>query len=382
MSEKDLYKVLDVSQSSSQEEIKKAYRKLAAKHHPDKNLNDPHASSEKFKEVTQAYETLSDPKKRQHYDQFGQSDFQGFGGASGGQSAEGFGDIFDSVFKEFFGGGGSAAGQQRRGGSQRGSDLMYRLELTLEQVVLGATVEIEMMVPCPCEPCKGKGAQAGSAPKKCTYCHGTGQLRMQQGFFSIQQPCHYCHGQGMIIKDPCKTCKGAGRVEKHKKFNVNIPAGFDQGDRLRLSGRGEAGPNGGASGDLYIEIHLKPHALFQREGRNLHIEIPISYALAALGGVIDVPSLKGSLQLKIPAGTQTHKVFKMAGQGVPGTQPRHHAGDILCRVVIETPVHLTSEQKNLLEKFSELSENSSHNPMEKGWFEKVKKFFSDSLKKS
>jgi len=379
MSEKDLYKILGVSRSSSQEDIKKAYRKLAAKHHPDKNLDDPHKSAEKFKEVTQAYETLADPKKRQHFDQFGHGDFQGFGGNAGGQSAEGFGDIFDSVFKEFFGGG--AAGQQRRGGPQRGSDLMYQLELTLEQAVLGTTVEIQIRVPSACEPCRGKGSQSGSAPTSCTYCHGTGQLRMQQGFFSIQQPCHYCHGQGAIIKDPCKACKGAGRVDKQQKLSVNIPAGVDQGDRLRLSGRGEVGPNGGPAGDLYVEVHLKPHALFQREGRNLNIEIPIPFSVAALGGTVEVPSLKGPLQLKIPAGTQTHKIFKLTGQGISGSQ-RHHPGDLLCRIVVETPVHLTSEQKNLLEKFAGLSQDSTHHPMEKSWFEKVKKFLSDSLKKS
>jgi molecular chaperone DnaJ len=375
MSEKDLYKILGVNKSSTPDEIKKAYRKLAVKYHPDKNPDDPQKAAEKFKEVTSAYETLSDSKKKQHYDQFGQTDFQGFGGGS--HSTEGFGDIFDSVFKEFFGGG----AQQKRGGAQRGSDLMYQLELSLEQAVLGTTIDIQIRVPSTCTPCKGKGSQSSAAPATCTYCHGTGQIRMQQGFFSVQQPCHYCNGKGTMIKDPCHSCRGSGRIEKDQKLSVNIPAGVDQGDRLRLTGKGEAGFNGGASGDLYVEVHLKPHAVFRRENRNLHLDIPISFSLAALGGSIDVPSLKGSLQLKIPAGTQTHKIFKLAGQGVSGSQ-RHHAGDLLCRVVIETPVHLNNEQKHLLEKFAEMSHDSNQNPLGKNWFDKVKNFLSDSLKKS
>jgi molecular chaperone DnaJ len=380
MSDKDFYKVLGVSKGCSQDDIKKAYRKLAAKHHPDKNLDDQAKAAEKFKEVTQAYETLSDPQKRQHYDQFGQADFQGFGGA-GAHSAEGFGDIFDSVFKDFFGGGASGGSQRRRGGPQRGSDLMYQLELSLEQAVLGTTVEVSIRIPSTCEPCHGKGSQSGAAPTACAYCHGTGQIRMQQGFFSVQQPCHHCHGQGSVIKDPCKSCKGSGRVEKPQKLSVNIPAGVDNGDRLRVTGRGEAGTHGGPAGDLYVEVHLKPHAIFQREGRNLHLEIPISFTVAALGGSVEVPSLKGPLQLKIPAGTQTHKVFKLAGQGVSGSQ-RHHPGDLLCRVVVETPVSLTSEQKHLLEKFAGLNTSETHNPIGTSWLDKVTRFLKDSIKKS
>ncbi len=379
MSEKDFYKILGVSKGSSQDDIKKAYRKLAAKHHPDKNLDDQKKASEKFKEVTQAYETLSDPKKRQHYDQFGQADFQGFGG--NGHSTEGFGDIFDSVFKDFFGAGSAEGTQKRRGGPQRGSDLMYQLNLSLEQAVLGTTVEISIRIPSACDACNGRGSHSGSAPSVCNYCHGSGQLRMQQGFFSVQQPCHYCQGQGSIVKDPCKACKGSCRVDKPQKMSVTIPAGVDEGDRLRVTGRGEAGVHGGSAGDLYVEVHIQPHLLFQREGRNLHLEMPISFTVAALGGSVEVPSLKGPLHLKIPAGTQTHKIFKLTGQGVSGNQ-RHHPGDLLCRVIVETPVSLTSEQKHLLEKFSGISHSQENNPMGKSWFEKVAKFLKDSLKKS
>jgi molecular chaperone DnaJ len=258
---------------------------------------------------------------------------------------------------------------------------MYQLNLSLEQAVLGSTVEISIRIPSTCDTCSGKGSQSGAVPSACTYCHGTGQLRMQQGFFSVQQPCHYCQGQGATVKDPCKTCKGSGRVEKPQKMSVTIPAGVDEGDRLRVSGRGEAGTHGGSAGDLYVEVHLQPHSLFQREGRNLHLEMPISFTVAALGGAIEVPSLKGPLQLKIPSGTQTHKVFKLAGQGVSGSQ-RHHPGDLLCRVIVETPVALTRDQKNLLEKFAGLSLSETNNPMGKSWFEKAAKFLKDSLKKS
>jgi len=357
MSEKDLYKVLGVSKSSSPDEIKKAY--------------------EQFKEITNAYEILSDPKKRQQYDQFGSASFQhgGFGGGAG-PGAEGFGDIFESVFKDFFGGG---AGRRASAGPQRGNDLMYQLELDLEQVVRGTTVDIQVRVPVSCQTCYGKGTQSGAAPSTCTYCQGTGQIRMQQGFFSIQQPCHYCQGKGTVIKDPCKTCHGAGRVEKEQKLSVNIPAGVTTGDRLRLSGKGEAGAQGGPAGDLYVEIHIRPHPIFQREGSNLYVEVPIPFTVAALGGNVDVPSLEGPLSLKIPAGTQTNKVFKLGQKGIPQNQ-RHAAGDLMCRVVIETPVHLTNDQKALLEKFAEITKDSIHHPVEKKWWDRIKGFF-EKIKK-
>ncbi len=379
MSQKDFYEVLGVSRDASIEEIKKAYKKLAIKHHPDKNRDNPEQAAEKFKEITQAYETLSDPKKKQYYDQMGHAGFQG-GGFGGAGSTEGFGDIFDSVFKEFFGAG--AAGQQRRSRTdgQRGSDLIYRLEISLEEALLGTSVDIQIRVPSTCADCQGTGSQSKSKPTSCHYCQGTGQLRMQQGFFSIQQPCHYCQGQGSVIKDPCKSCKGSGRKEKEQKLSVQVPAGVNEGDRLRLSGKGEAGIHGGSAGDLYIEVHLKKHALFQREGRNLNIEVPISFSLAALGGVISVPSLKGPVELKIPAGTQTHKIFKIHGYGVPGNN-RHIAGDLFCRVIVETPSHLSQEQRALFEKLSTLS-HESHSPLEHSWLAKMKDFLSKIAKKS
>jgi molecular chaperone DnaJ len=373
MSNKDLYEVLGVAKNSTPEQIKAAYRKLAMKYHPDKNRDDPDAAAEKFKDINHAYEVLSDPQKRQQYDRFGSSDFQGF---QGGASAEGFGDIFDSVFKDFFGGG----GRQQRQGPPRGDDLMYRLEVDLEMAVEGGSVDIQIKTLVSCDDCQGYGAKPGTQPQNCRQCGGSGRVRVQQGFFAIEQPCPSCGGRGKVITDPCRTCSGQGRYPKQRKITVNIPAGIDDGDRLRISGRGEAGPAGGVPGDLYIEIQLKKHPIFERREKDLYTEVPLSFVTAALGGTIEVPGLKGPLSLKIPAGTQTHRLFKLAGQGVPANR-RHGAGDLLCRVIIETPTQLSKEQKELLERFAAKIDGVANEPHQKSWKEKIGTFF-NSLKKS
>lgn len=372
MKNKDPYELLGVSRDASEQEIKKAYKKLAMKYHPDRNKEAD--ATEKFKEVSWAYEILSDPEKKQAFDHYGHQAFDGMG--MGGAGAAGFGDIFDSVFKDFFGGGahgGSGRGSQH----QRGADLRYALEITLEEAVFGTQIEIQVPNLVQCEPCSGKGAKPGTSPITCPQCGGAGHVRIQQGFFSIQQPCPKCHGQGKFIKDPCHSCHGQGRVDKKTKVTVNIPAGVDEGDRLRIAGRGQAGVQGGHAGDLYIDVHLKSHSIFKREGANLYTEVPISLVTAALGGSIEVPTLKGSMNLKIPAGTQSHRIFKMAGQGVPATS-RRHAGDLLCRIIVETPVNLSSEQKDILQKFQE---KTSNNPISESWLDKMKEFLK-TIKKS
>ncbi|NBV28207.1 molecular chaperone DnaJ [bacterium] len=373
MNNKDPYELLGVARGSTEKEIKKAYQKLAMKYHPDRNKDSE--ATERFKEINWAYELLSDPQKKQAFDHYGHQAFDGMGGR-GAESAAGFGDIFDSVFKDFFGG--TGGGSHR--GPQRGADLRYALEITLEQAVFGTQIDIQIPNLIRCDPCGGKGAKPGTHPIQCKQCHGSGQVRMQQGFFSIQQPCPVCHGQGTMIKDSCSSCKGQGRVERTSKVTVNIPAGVDDGDKLRIPGRGQAGPQGGSNGDLYIEVHLKPHAIFQRDGSNLYIEVPISFTTAALGGSIEIPSLKGELSLKIPPGTQTHRIFKIAGQGVPASS-RNSAGHLMCRVIMETPVDLTAEQKDLIMQLAKTTSEAPHGPLQKSWFDKVKDFLKN-VKKS
>jgi len=385
MSDKqDYYSVLGVSKSATKDEIKKVYRKLAMKYHPDRNPGDEKAEA-KFKEVKEAYEVLSDEQKRATYDKFGHAGMGGaagggFGGFGAGGAHGGFGDIFEDIFGDIFGGG--AGGAHRSGGwssgAQRGSDLRYSLDLTLEQAVAGTKINITVPTYVSCEECIGSGAEKGSGSVSCTTCHGAGQVRMQQGFFSIQQTCPTCHGSGKVIKNPCKACSGQGRVRKSKKLSVNIPAGVDTGDRIRLSGEGEAGVNGGPNGDLYVEVKVKSHEIFRRENNDLYCDVPVNFVMTALGGEIDVPTLNGRIKLKIPAGTQSGRHFRIRGKGVPGVRGGAK-GDLLCNVIVETPVNLTSEQKDLLTKFDATMKDTGdkHTPKNKSWFDSLKSFFDD-----
>lgn len=372
MAKRDYYEVLGVERGASEAELKKAYRRLAMKYHPDRNPDDKEAE-EKFKEANEAYEVLSDASKRSAYDQYGHAgvDPSMGGGAGFGAGNANFSDIFGDVFSDFFGRGGS------RGGPQRGSDLRYTLELDLEEAVRGTTVTIRVPTLVGCKTCDGSGAKKGSAPVTCTTCGGIGQVRMQQGFFSVQQTCPRCHGSGKMISDPCGSCHGQGRVEEHKTLSVKVPAGVDSGDRIRLSGEGEAGTLGGPSGDLYVVVNVREHAIFQRDGKHLYCEVPISFADAALGGELEVPTLDGRVKLKIPEATQTGKLFRLRGKGVTPVRGGG-AGDLMCRVVVETPVNLDKRQRELLEEFrNSLQSDSSHSPKAKGWFDGVKRFFDD-----
>ncbi len=373
MSKRDFYDILGVNRDASDEEIKKAYRKLAMKHHPDRNPDNPKAEDH-FKEAKEAYEILSDPQKRAAYDQYGHAGVDPQSGMGGGfgAGAGGFSDAFGGIFDEIFGG--SARGG--RSNVYRGADLRYNLEITLEQAAFGTETKIRIPTMENCESCKGSGAKAGTQPKTCPTCQGSGQVRLQQGFFSIQQTCPKCHGTGKFIADPCGSCHGAGRVKQHKTLAVKIPAGVDEGDRIRLSGEGEHGINGGPSGDLYVQIHLKPHSVFQRDQNDLHCEMPISFTTAALGGEIEIPTLDCAANLKIPAETQSGKIFRLRGKGIKGVRS-HAQGDLLCHVVVETPVNLTERQKELLRELEESSSGDAerHNPRAKSWMDKVKEFF-------
>ena len=340
MAKRDYYEVLGVQRGADEAEIKKAYRRIAMKHHPDRNQGDS-KSEEKFKEANEAYEVLSNPQKRSAYDQFGHAGVDGQAGARGFGDGASFSDIFGDVFGDIFGG----AGGRARGGPQRGSDLRYNLEIDLEDAVHGATVKIRIPTLESCEECKGSGARRGSSPVSCTTCGGAGQIRMQQGFFSVQQTCPNCRGKGKMIKDPCGSCHGRGRIEKQKTLSVKIPAGVDTGDRIRLSGEGEAGPEGGPPGDLYVQVAVRQHAIFERDGKNLYCEVPISFADAALGGELEVPTLEGRVKLRVPPETQTGKMFRLRGKGVKPVRGGT-VGDLMCRVVVETPVNLSKRQRS------------------------------------
>jgi len=372
MEKRDYYEVLGISRGADESEIKKAYRKLAMKYHPDRNPDD-HASEEKFKEVQNAYAILSDRDKRSRYDQFGHAGVDSSMGGGGGFN--GFGDVFDDIFENIFSGG---RGRGRQSQGHRGSDLQFNLQLTLEEAAAGKQVEITVPRHVSCQPCNGSGAKPGSKPKECETCGGIGQVRIQQGFFSIQQTCPGCHGEGKIIKDPCPDCHGQGRVRESKKLTVKIPAGVDNGDRVRLSGEGEAGSHGGSAGDLYVQISVKAHSIFERQDNDLHCEVPISFVTAAIGGSIEVPTLEGRVTLKIPAETQTGKVFRLRSKGMKSVRG-HGQGDLLCRVAVETPVNLSREQKELLTQLQESLESSkkTHSPRSTSWFDGVKKFFED-----
>ena len=370
---KDYYEVLGLSREASEEEIKKSYRKLAMKYHPDRNPDNPKAE-EQFKEAKEAYETLSDDQKRAAYDQYGHAAFEHGGGAGAGFGGAGFGDAFGDIFGDIFGGRGQGGGQ--RNNVYRGADLRYNMEISLEDAAKGTETKIRIPVQSACETCKGSGARPGTQPVTCTTCAGHGQVRMQQGFFSVQQTCPKCHGNGKMVKDPCPTCSGAGRVKQNKTLSVKIPAGVDEGDRIRLTGEGEAGVNGGPTGDLYVVIHLKTHEIFQRDGGNLHCEMPISFSTAALGGEIEVPTLGGSAKMKIPAETQTGGVFRLKGKGIKPLR-QSDQGDIMVHVVVETPVKLTEKQKDLLREFdtSTQADAGKHSPKNKSWVDKAKDFF-------
>ncbi|MEH6688826.1 MAG: molecular chaperone DnaJ [Halopseudomonas sabulinigri] len=376
MSKRDYYEVLGVEKGASEAELKKAYRRLAMKFHPDRNPDDEKAD-EKFREATEAYEILTDASKRAAYDQYGHAGVDpSMGGGGAGYGGGNFSDIFGDVFGDIFGGGGG--GGRGRSSAQRGSDLRYTLELDLEEAVRGTSVTIRVPTLVGCETCDGSGAKKGTTPSTCTTCAGHGQVRMQQGFFSVQQTCPRCHGTGKMITDPCKDCHGDGRVEKQKNLSVKVPAGVDTGDRIRLAGEGEAGVNGGPAGDLYVVVSVREHKIFQRDGKNLYCEVPISFVDAALGGELEVPTLDGRVKLKIPDGAQTGKLFRLRGKGVTPVRGGS-AGDLLCRVAVETPVNLTKRQRELLEELRETleEEGSSQSPRAKSWFDGVKNFFED-----
>jgi molecular chaperone DnaJ len=346
------------------------------KHHPDRNPDNPKAE-ESFKEAKEAYEILSESSKRQAYDQFGHAGVDPQAGmGAGGAGMGGFADAFSDIFGDIFGGRGGGGGGGGRSNVYRGADLRYNLEVSLEEAARGTETRIRIPTMAECEACHGSGAKPGTQPKVCPTCGGAGQVRMQQGFFSIQQTCPKCHGTGRFIPDPCPTCHGAGRVKQHKTLSVKIPSGIDEGDRIRLSGEGEPGVNGGPAGDLYVQIHLKPHPVFQRDHDDLHCEMPVSFATAALGGEIEIPTLDGVARLKVPAETQTGKVFRLRGKGIKGVRSIAQ-GDLLCHVVVETPVHLTDRQKELLREFEDISQGNAahHNPKAQGWLDKVREFF-------
>ncbi len=374
MAKEDFYKLLGVDRNASDAEIKKSYRSKAMKFHPDRNKDNPVEAEAKFKKIKEAYEVLSDPKKRAAYDQFGHAGVDpsmGGGRGAGGFGGFGAGESFSDIFGDIFGG-----GRQQRSSVQRGSDLRYNLELTLEEAVFGTDAKIRVPVLVTCGECSGSGAKKGSSPIICSTCHGHGQVRMQQGFFSVQQTCPTCRGTGKQIKDPCGVCYGQGRVQENKTLSAKIPAGVDTGDRIRLAGEGEAGENGGPAGDLYVQVQVKDHQIFTRDGANLYCEVPISFPTACLGGELEVPTLNGKVLLKIPAETQTGKLFRLRGKGVKPVRGGP-VGDLMCKVQVETPVHLTKEQKALVEQLSESLSGSGkhHSPQETSWTDGVKSFF-------
>ncbi len=372
MAKKDYYEVLGVNRDAEEEAIKKAYRRLAMKYHPDRNPENPKAE-ELFKEAKEAYEVLCDATKRAAYDRYGHSgvDAQaGMAGAGFSSFADAFGDIFGDIFGQARGGGRSSV--------FRGADLRYNLEVTLEQAAHGTDTKIRIPTHDVCDTCNGSGAKPGTKPRTCSTCNGHGQVRMQQGFFSLQQTCPNCHGTGKVIPEPCPECHGAGRVKKQKTLSVKIPAGVDEGDRIRLAGEGEVGLNGGPPGDLYVQIQVRQHQVFQRDRDDLHCEMPISFTVAALGGDIEIPTLDGTAKIKVPSETQSGKVFRLRGKGIKGVRSRE-PGDLLCHVMIETPVSLTERQKELLREFEAISQKDRdrHNPRAKSWMDKVKEFFAE-----
>jgi molecular chaperone DnaJ len=374
MAKRDYYDILGVQKNASEAEIKKAYRRLAMKHHPDRNTGDKSAAAEQsFKEAKEAYEVLSDAQKRAAYDQFGHAGVDpSMGGGQGFGAGGSFSDIFGDIFGDMFGGGRGAGGSR----VQRGADLRYNLDLSLEDAVAGTSVKIDVPTWASCNSCGGSGARKGSSPKTCGTCQGAGQVRMQQGFFSVQQTCPTCRGRGTVIDDPCPSCRGQGRVQENKTLSVKVPPGVDTGDRIRLQGEGEAGDHGGPPGDLYVQVHVREHPIFTREDSHLFCEVPIAFTTAALGGELEVPTLDGKVKLKIPESTQTGKMFRMRGKGVKPVRGGPQ-GDLICRVVVETPVKLTDQQRGLLQQLEDSLKGggSKHSPNAHSWVDSVKGFF-------
>ncbi len=370
MAKTDYYELLSVERTADEKELKSAFRKMAMKHHPDRNPNDPTAEA-KFKEINEAYDVLRDPQKRGAYDQFGHAAFEQGGGFGGGQNGMGggFSDIFEDLFGEMMGG----RGRRSSGGRERGADLRYNMEITLEEAYEGKTAEISVPTAMSCETCSGSGSKPGTSAKTCSTCSGSGRVRAASGFFSIERTCPQCQGRGEVISDPCGTCRGQGRVTRERSLSVNIPAGIEDGVRIRLGGEGEAGARGGPSGDLYIFISVKPHAFFQRDGADLYCRVPVSMITAALGGQFEVTTLDSTKsRVKIPEGTQTGKQFRLKGKGMPVMRSTN-LGDLYIQVVTETPQKLTKRQRELLEEFEEIS-SDQNSPESTGFFSKMKSF--------
>ena len=373
MSEQDLYQTLGIEKNSSDADIKKAYRKLAMKYHPDRNPDDT-AAEQKFKSIQKAYAVLSDKQKRAAYDQFGHAGVNPQGGMGGGfNTGDAFNDIFGDVFGDIFGGG---RGQARRSSAQRGSDLRYQVNLTLEQAVFGDKINVEIPSYNQCDSCTGSGAKEGTSATRCIKCDGRGAVRVQQGFFTLQQTCPECRGSGETIKDPCTICSGSGRKRTNRTIAIKIPAGVDNADRIRLSGEGEAGIKGGPSGDLYVDVTIKKHDIFEREGNHLICTIPISFGKAVLGGTVEVPTIDGAVNLSIPSETQSGKTFRLKGKGIKSYR-ENFFGDLYCTVQVETPVSLTDEQKEILRQFdrSVNDSNTDHRPNKRTWTDSVSDFF-------
>ncbi len=383
MAKRDYYDILGVAKNASEDEIKKAYRKLAMKHHPDRNQGDgAKKSEESFKEAKEAYEMLTDPQKRAAYDQYGHAgvdpNMGGFRGAPGQEGMGGFAEAFGDIFGDIFGGQGGPGGQRRAGGQQiyRGSDLSYAMEITLEEAAHGKETQIRVPSWENCETCHGSGAKPGTQPKVCSTCNGSGTVHLRQGFFSIQQTCPHCHGSGKVIPEPCTTCHGQGKIKKNKTLEVKIPAGIGEGMRIRSAGNGEPGTNGGPPGDLYIEIRIKQHEIFERDGDDLHCTVPVALTTAALGGGIEVPTLGGKAEIELPEGTQHGKTFRLRGKGIKGVRSSY-PGDLYCHVSVETPVKMTEHQRKLMKELDESFRKGGgkHSPGSSTWTDRVKDLF-------
>lgn len=383
MAKRDYYEVLGVAKGASEDDIKKAYRRLAMKFHPDRNQGEGAAKAEeKFKEAKEAYEILSEPQKRAAYDQFGHAGVDpnagGFRGAPGQEGFGGFAEAFGDIFGDIFGQGGAGGGRRTGGGQQvyRGSDLSYAMEITLEEAASGKESQIRIPSWDGCETCKGTGAKPGTSAKTCPTCNGSGTVHLRQGFFSIQQTCPHCHGSGKVIPEPCTTCSGQGKVKRTKTLEVKIPAGINEGMRIRSAGNGEPGMNGGPSGDLYIEIRIKQHDVFERDGDDLHCTVPIGLTTAALGGSIEVPTLGGKAEIEVPEGTQHGKTFRLRGKGIKGVRSSY-PGDLYCHINVETPVKLTEHQRKLLKELDESFRKGGerHSPGSSSWTDRVKDLF-------